>query len=48
MLKSMGMPVRLYQIGVREEAIEHIAQVGLSTAIIQMTPAVMNEKTVYE
>ena len=48
LMKSMGMPVRLSQIGVREEDLEHIAQVGLSAAIIQLTPAVMNEKTVYE
>ena len=48
LMKSMGMPVRLSQIGVREENLTHIAQVGLSAAIIRLTPAVMNEQTVTE
>lgn len=44
---SMNMPVRLSQIGVKEEALEHITEVGLGAAIIQLTPAVMNKDTVY-
>lgn len=43
---SMDMPVRLSQLGVREDALEHIAQVGLGAAIIQLTPAVMDQGTV--
>lgn len=44
---SMNMPVRLSQIGIRESDLEHITQVGLKAAIIQLTPAIMNEETVY-
>ena len=46
-MESMGMPTRLGQLGVREENLEHITKVGLGAAIIQLTPAVMNEQTVY-
>lgn len=46
LMKSMKMPVRLHQIGVTETDIEHIAEVGLNAAIIQLTPAVMNKDTV--
>lgn len=46
LMVSMKMPVRLHELGVKEEAIPHIAQVGLSAAIIQLTPATMNEETV--
>lgn len=45
LMVSMGMPVRLSQLGVKEDALEHIAQVGLGAAIIQLTPAVMNQET---
>jgi len=45
---SMNMPVRLSQIGVKEEALDHITQVGLGAAIIKLTPATMNEETVKE
>ena len=47
LMESMGMPTRLGQLGVREENLEHITKVGLGAAIIQLTPAVMNEQTVY-
>lgn len=47
LMVSMDMPVRLSQIGVREEDLQHITEVGLGAAIIQLTPAVMNEETVY-
>ncbi len=46
LMVSMDMPVRLSQLGVREDALEHIAQVGLGAAIIQLTPAVMDQGTV--
>lgn len=46
LMVSMSMPVRLSQIGVKEEAIDHITQVGLGAAIIQLTPATMNADTV--
>jgi alcohol dehydrogenase len=46
LMKSMNMPVRLHEIGVKKEAIPHIAEVGLGAAIIQLTPAEMNQKTV--
>lgn len=47
LMRSMHMPVRLREIGVKESDLEHIAKVGLGAAIIQLTPAVMNEETVY-
>ena len=47
LMVSMNMPVRLHQIGVKESDLEHITKVGLGAAIIQLTPAVMNEETVY-
>jgi alcohol dehydrogenase len=47
LMRSMNMPVRLNQIGVKEEDLMHITEVGLGAAIIQLTPAVMNEETVY-
>lgn len=46
LMVSMNMPTRLSQLGVQEDALEHIAQVGLGAAIIQLTPAVMNQETV--
>lgn len=48
LMKSMNMPVRLSQLGVKEEDLEHITEVGLGAAIIQLTPAVMNKETVYK
>ena len=47
LMVSMKMPVRLHELGVKEENLEHITKVGLGAAIIQLTPAVMNEETVY-
>ncbi len=44
---SMHMPVRLHEIGVKDSDLEHITQVGLGAAIIHLTPAEMNEETVY-
>lgn len=46
LMAEMDMPVRLSQIGVKKEDLQHIAQVGLSAAIIHLTPAEMNEKSV--
>ena len=47
LMRSMNMPVRLGDIGVKESDLQHITEVGLNAAIIQLTPAVMNETTVY-
>lgn len=46
LMESMKMPVRLCGIGVKEADLEHIAEVGLDTAIIQLTPAVMTKETI--
>ena len=46
LMVSMAMPVRLSQLGVKEEALDHITEVGLGAAIIQLTPATMNHDTV--
>ncbi len=46
LMVSMDMPVRLSQLGVKESDIPHIAEVGLTAAIIQLTPAEMNQQTV--
>jgi alcohol dehydrogenase len=48
LMVSMKMPVRLSELGVKEEDLEHITEVGLGAAIIQLTPAVMNKETVHE
>lgn len=48
LMHSMHMPVRLHELGVKESDLEHITKVGLGAAIIQLTPAVMNEETVYK
>ena len=42
----MSMRTRLHEVGVREEDIKQIARVGLEAAIIRLTPAEMNERTV--
>ncbi|MFT4145414.1 MAG: iron-containing alcohol dehydrogenase family protein [Mobilitalea sp.] len=47
LMVSMKMPVRLSEIGVKETDLEHITEVGLKAAIIQLTPAQMNKDTVY-
>lgn len=47
LMVSINMPIKLSGIGVKKSDLEHITQVGLSAAIIHLTPAVMNEKTVY-
>ncbi len=46
LMGSMKMPLRLHELGVKEEDIPHIAEVALSAQIIQLTPAVMNMETV--
>lgn len=46
LMKSMKMPTKLNQLGIKESDLEHIAKVGLSAAIIHLTPAEMNETTV--
>ncbi len=46
LMSGMKMPVRLHELGVQEDAIEHIAQVGLGAAIIQLTPATIDLETV--
>lgn len=43
---SMNMPTRLHELGVKKEEIPHIATVGLGAAIIQLTPAKMDQDTV--
>lgn len=48
LMVSMKMPVRLSEIGVKEEDLSHITEVSLGAAIIQLTPADMNENTVYQ
>ena len=48
LMHSMHMPIRLHELGVKESDLEHITKVGLGAAIIQLTPAVMNEETVYK
>lgn len=47
LMADMGLPTRLSQIGVKKEDLAHIASVGLSAAIINLTPAEMNEKSVH-
>ena len=47
LMKDIGLPTRLQEIGVKESDLEQITEVGLSAAIIQLTPAVMNSETVY-
>ncbi len=46
LMKRMKMPVRLHELGVKDSDIPHIAEVGLTAAIIQLTPATMNQETV--
>lgn len=46
LMQSMNMPTRLHELGIKDEDIPHIAQVGLSAGIIQLTPATMNQETV--
>lgn len=46
LMKSMKMPIRLHELGVKESDIPQIAKTGLNAAIIQLTPAEMNEETV--
>ncbi len=46
LMVSMKMPVRLHELGVTENDLDHITEVGLGAAIIQLTPAVMNHDTV--
>jgi len=48
LMEGLGLPTRLGQIGVKESDLEHITRVGLKPAIIQLTPATMNEETVYQ
>jgi len=48
LMKRIKMPVRLSELGVTESDLEHITETGLSAAIIQLTPATMNETTVYQ
>lgn len=47
LMESMNLPIRLHQIGVSESDLKHITEVALGAAIIHLTPAVMNEKTVF-
>ena len=46
LMTSMKMPVRLRELGVTEKDIPHIAEVGLTAGIIQLTPAKMEQRTV--
>jgi Alcohol dehydrogenase, class IV len=47
-MKKIGLPVRLSQLGVQETDLQHITEVGLGAVIMQLTPATMNEETVYQ
>lgn len=46
LMKRVGLPVRLGELGVCEQDLTHLAQVGLEAGIIHLTPAVMNEESV--
>lgn len=46
LMGSMKMPLRLHELGVKEEDVPHITEVALSAQIIQLTPAEMNTETV--
>lgn len=46
LMESMDMATRLNQFGITSADIEHIAEVGLSAAIIHLTPAKMDQETV--
>ena len=46
LMERMQMPTRLHQLGVQESDLDHLTEVGLGAAIIQLTPAVMNRETV--
>jgi len=46
LMTDMHMPVRLRELGVRREDITHISKTALTAAIIQLTPAEMNQGTV--
>lgn len=46
LMQDIGLPVRLSEIGVQEADLEHITEVGLGAAIIQLTPAKMDAQTV--
>ena len=48
LMRSMNMPVRLSQLGIRQENLEHIAQVGMNAAIIHLTPAHMDQESVLQ
>lgn len=48
LMVSMEMPVRLSQLGVKESDLDHITKVSLGAAIIHLTPATMNQETVYQ
>lgn len=45
LMREIGLPTRLSEIGVTEADLPHIADVGLSAGIIQLTPATMNGET---
>ncbi len=47
LMVSMNMPVRLNQLGIQEKDLQHITEVGLTPAIVHLTPAEMNTQTVY-
>lgn len=48
LMKQLHLPVRLSELGVAECDLKNITTVGLNAAIIQLTPAVMNDETVYQ
>ena len=47
LMRDIRLPTRLGEIGVKESDLEHITEVGLSAAIIQLTPAKMDSETVF-
>lgn len=47
LMKRLGLPTRLHELGVKKDDLAHITQTGLGAAIIQLTPAVMDQESVY-
>lgn len=47
LMLAMKMPIRLSALGVKEADLRRLAKTALTAGIIQLTPATMNEQTVY-
>lgn len=48
LMNDIGLATSLSQLGVQDSDLEHITEVGLGAAIIHLTPAKMDSKSVYE